>query len=205
MICALGVIARVFRGALPVKKTALTGACVTVVVHLAALWALASVGAKRLHDTRAGVTVISMSLISTSAKKHNLGIFRNEASATMTEPQKNGAQSDMLAESIARRRESVSLPPFDPYFAPEELHTHPQPVAEIILDDECLQAGTTILKLWISETGHVDRIDIVSGAGGKNCVERAKLALSHASFAPGMRDGAPVKSLWFVEIWHQET
>lgn len=181
------------------------GACMTVAMHLIALWALASVGEKRLHDTHVGVTVISMSLISNSAKKHNLGIFRNKAIPTKTEAHKKESQSDMLAESIAQRREYVWLPPFDPYFLPEELHTHPQPVAEIVLDDECLQSGTTTLKLWISETGHVDRIDIVSSAADENCVERTKLAFGRAIFSPGMRDGAPVKSLWFVEIWHQET
>lgn len=204
MIFGVCEIKQLFRRALTSRKSALIGVCMTIAMHLIALCALSSVGAKRLHDKHLGATVISMSLILTSAKRRDLGIFRKESSPTKTEAKKKWTQFDMVAESIAQQRVPISLPPFDPYFLPEELHTHPQPVEEIVLDDECLRSGTTTLKLWVSETGHVDRIDIVSSAADENCVERAKLAFSKASFAPGIRDGAPVKSLWFVEIWHQE-
>lgn len=196
--------ARWIRRWLEVRKPALTGACFTVVVHILALCALAYGGAKRMHDTQSTMTVVSMSLMSARATRHDLGVPLATRSVTTTDTRKDGAENDKLAASVAQRRERVSLPPFDPYFLPEELTGHPQPVSEIVLDDECLRAGTTTLKLSISETGHVDRIDVVSSAAGEGCVERAKQAFGDATFAPGMREGVPVKSLWYVEIWHPD-
>lgn len=188
-----------------VRKSVLTGVCLTVALHLFALCALVSGNGKRIHDTQSRATVVSMSLISASANSHELGIPLANAGATTTAMRKGRSGDDKLALSIAQRRESVSLPLFDPYFLPEELSSHPQPVSEIVLDEECLKAGTTTLKLSISETGRVDRIDVVSSAAGDKCVERAKQAFGDATFSPGMREGVPVKSLWFVEIWHPNT
>lgn len=134
-----------------------------------------------------------------------MGIPFTKARATTTVMRQGRGDDEKLALTIAQRRESVSLPLFDPYFLPEELGSHPQPVSQIVLDDACLNAGTTTLKLSINATGRVDRIDVVKSAAGDQCVERAKQAFGDATFTPGMREGVPVKSLWFVEIWHPDT
>lgn len=90
-----------------------------------------------------------------------------------------------------------------PYYYPaSELDTRAHPLTAIDLPDPAdrTMSGYLVLRLLIDEAGEVDRvIDVVDDA--QPSFEReARAAFARARYAPGTRDGRPVKSELLIEI-----
>jgi hypothetical protein len=61
-------------------------------------------------------------------------------------------------------------------------------------------ASLVVLAVFINEAGTVDRIVPLTDTPGNPFRESAAAAFSRARFAPGLRNGAPVKSRMLVEV-----
>jgi protein TonB len=82
------------------------------------------------------------------------------------------------------------------------LNPGPRPLDEIEPDypDPYLREGTVVLRLLISETGHVDDVAVVRSQPSGVFEQAALDAFGKARFAPGLAAGTPVKSQITVEV-----
>jgi periplasmic protein TonB len=98
---------------------------------------------------------------------------------------------------------AAPLPAAPEYALGIRLDPGPRPLADIEPDypDEAhLREGTVVLRLLISDTGHVDDVAVVR-AQPRGVFEQAAIdAFAKARFAPGMAAGTPVKSQITVEV-----
>jgi protein TonB len=89
------------------------------------------------------------------------------------------------------------------YALSTSLDPGPRPLDEIdpdYPDTVNLRSGTVVLRLLISDTGHVDDVGVVR-AEPQGVFEKAAIeAFAKARFSPGMASGAPVKSQIRVEV-----
>jgi len=81
-------------------------------------------------------------------------------------------------------RRPIALLPVDP--------AYPQPAPK--------HARLVVLAILINEAGTVDRVVPLTDSPGDPLRESAAAAFSRARFAPGLRNGAPVKSRMLVEV-----
>jgi outer membrane biosynthesis protein TonB len=89
------------------------------------------------------------------------------------------------------------------YFNASELDR--RPIALLPVDPEYPQpapkhASLVVLAVFINEAGTVDRVVPLTDTPGDPLRESAAAAFSRARFAPGLRNGAPVKSRMLVEV-----
>jgi len=89
------------------------------------------------------------------------------------------------------------------YFNASELDR--RPIALLPVDPEYPEpapkhASLVLLAILINETGSVDRVVPLTDSPGDLLRESAAAAFSKARFAPGLRNGAPVKSRMLVEV-----
>ena len=97
----------------------------------------------------------------------------------------------------------LALPAAPDYLLGARLDPGPRPLDEIepdYPDPENLREGVVVLRLLISDTGHVDNVAVVR-AQPRGVFEQAALdAFSKARFSPGLAAGMPVKSQITVEV-----
>ena len=96
-----------------------------------------------------------------------------------------------------------SLPPAPDYVPGIRLDPGPRPLEDIepdYPDPVFLRQGTVVLRLLISDTGHVDDVAVVRSQPPGVFEESAVEAFGKARFAPGRAAGVPVKSQITVEI-----
>jgi protein TonB len=126
------------------------------------------------------------------------------------------ASVDRKAEKAESRPPARALPqtePVDPSqralaAAPDyafglRLDPGPRPLDEIepdYPDGLRLRSGTVVLRLLISDTGHVDDVSVVRAEPVGVFEQAAIEAFAKARFAPGMAGGRPVKSQIRVEV-----
>jgi protein TonB len=95
------------------------------------------------------------------------------------------------------------LPAAPEYALGIRLDPGPRPLEEIepdYPDAVHLREGTVVLRLLISDTGHVDDVAVVRSQP-RGVFEQAAIdAFAKARFAPGMAAGTPVKSQIIVEV-----
>lgn len=98
---------------------------------------------------------------------------------------------------------STSLAAAPEYALGINLDPGPRPLDEIdpdYPDPVRLRSGTVVLRLLISDTGHVDEVGVVR-ADPPGVFEQAAIdAFSKVRFAPGMAGGRPVKSQIRIEV-----
>jgi hypothetical protein len=98
----------------------------------------------------------------------------------------------------------ISGIPVPHYYAPEELSQRARIVQDIdpmlgVLADVPGQ-GRAILKLWVNETGGVDRVDTESSTLDGMFEEALQTQFLSVWFQPAERTGIPVKSLMRIEV-----
>lgn len=89
------------------------------------------------------------------------------------------------------------------YFSASELDRRPialLPVDPEIPDPAPPYATLVLLAILINETGSVDRVIPLTDTPGNPFRESAAAAFARARFAPGIRNGAAVKSRMLVEV-----
>ena len=97
---------------------------------------------------------------------------------------------------------ATALPAAPDYALGIRLDPGPRPLDNIEPDypDPYLREGTVVLRLLISETGHVDDVAVVRSEP-RGVFEQAAIdAFGKARFAPGLAAGTPVKSQITVEV-----
>ena len=96
-----------------------------------------------------------------------------------------------------------ALPSAPGYLTGVHLDPGPRPLEDIepdYPDPVHLREGTVVLRLLISETGHVDDVAVVRAAPPGVFEQAALDAFGKAKFAPGRAAGTPVKSQITVEV-----
>jgi protein TonB len=107
-----------------------------------------------------------------------------------------------IAQAAMPSNAATALPAAPDYALGIRLDPGPRPLDAIEPDypDPFLREGTVVLRLLISETGHVDDVAVVRSEP-RGVFEQAALdAFGKARFAPGLAAGAPVKSQITVEV-----
>jgi protein TonB len=97
---------------------------------------------------------------------------------------------------------ATALPAAPDYALGIRLDPGPRPLDDIEPDypDPHLREGTVVLRLLISETGHVDNVAVVRSQPSGVFEQAALDAFGKARFAPGLAAGTPVKSQITVEV-----
>lgn len=89
------------------------------------------------------------------------------------------------------------------YYPSEELERRPQPLVHIEPRFPQLAAapsGRVLLRLYIGETGLVERVEVESADAHADFVAAAREAFAAARFLPGMKGGAAVRSAMRLEV-----
>lgn len=64
--------------------------------------------------------------------------------------------------------------------------------------------GWVILELFISASGHVDRIETLSSEAPDEFIESARQTFLQSPFSPGMKDNVPVPSRIKIEVRYKQ-
>ena len=110
--------------------------------------------------------------------------------------------TEAVAPAAMPSNAATALPAAPDYALGVRLDPGPRPLDDIEPDypDPYLREGTVVLRLLISETGHVDDVAVVRSEP-RGVFEQAALdAFGKARFAPGLAAGTPVKSQITVEV-----
>ena len=113
-----------------------------------------------------------------------------------------GLTGSHVAPAAMPSNAATALPAAPDYALGVRLDPGPRPLDAIEPDypDPYLREGTVVLRLLISETGHVDDVAVVRSEP-RGVFEQAALdAFGKARFAPGLAAGTPVKSQITVEV-----
>lgn len=88
------------------------------------------------------------------------------------------------------------------YYPASELDRGPRPITAIDLGEpgEAALEGYLILRLLIDETGRVDDVIVVLNDAQPALEGNARAAFAGARYAPGLKNGQPVKSQMMIEI-----
>jgi protein TonB len=114
--------------------------------------------------------------------------------------------SPQPAPALATREEtrtSRSISPAPRYFAAHELDRGPQIQSHVEPRFPALAlgpSGRVVLRLYVDETGRVDRIAVESGDPTGGFEASAREAFAAARFLPGVKGGVPVKALVRIEV-----
>ncbi len=141
------------------------------------------------------------------AAKHERGPTRAAETSGARSPAAGDrkAEPESAAQVTAAAMPSTAtaaLPAAPDYALGVRLDPGPRPLDDIDPEypDPYLREGTVVLRLLISETGHVDNVAVVRAAPAGVFEEAALEAFAKARFAPGLAAGTPVKSQITVEV-----
>lgn len=135
-----------------------------------------------------------------------------EASGDAQAPSMASATRDVRQAELASKPDADPVQPSGteaplpaaPDYAPGiRLDPGPRPLDDIdpdYPDPVHLREGTVVLRLLISDTGHVDDVAVVRSQPRGVFEQAAVDAFAKARFAPGMAAGTPVKSQITVEV-----
>ena len=97
----------------------------------------------------------------------------------------------------------AALPAAPDYLLGAALDPGPQPIGEIepeYPDSANLQEGVVVIRVLISDTGHVDNVAVVKSEPKGLFEDAAIVAFARAQFSPGRAAGVAVKSQITVEV-----
>ena len=116
--------------------------------------------------------------------------------------ERHGAETVAPAAAAMPSTAANALPAAPEYALGVRLDPGPRPLDDIEPDypDPYLREGTVVLRLLISETGHVDDVAVVRSQPTGVFEQAALDAFGKARFAPGLAAGTPVKSQITVEV-----
>jgi len=88
------------------------------------------------------------------------------------------------------------------YYSASELDRRPRPITAIDLDEpgQAAPEGYLILRLLIDEAGQVDDVIVVLNDAPPALERNARAAFTKARYAPGLKNGQPVKSQLMIEV-----
>jgi protein TonB len=113
------------------------------------------------------------------------------------------ARNSPVGAGVAAAGASDALAAAPDYALGAQLDPGPRPLDEIdpeYPDTVRLRSGAVVLRLLISETGHVDEVGVVRAEPPGVFEQAAIEAFAKARFAPGMAGGRPVKSQIRIEV-----
>jgi TonB family protein len=119
-----------------------------------------------------------------------------------------GSRDSRLAPAAEHPAQMRMDKRFSEYIPRLQLERPPVPIEEVQLEypPEALgQSGTVVLRLFISEFGSVDEVEIVSATPPGVFDSAARRDFARVRFAPGTRFGLAVKSQLQIEVTYAPT
>jgi hypothetical protein len=187
----------------------------SVLLHLLCAWQFLSYSRMRsLTLVDASTFPLGIAPISLYLKEDN-GQGRQSVDPAVTTFQKQVTPSSQPDRKLAQHRVAIGEPrgvdelhastrQRTYYFAPEQLQSHPTPLSDFDFDVSCVSSNKVKFKVWISEHGVVDNVQIVHDKVAfvdQDCLDRIAQSIANVRFTPGQRNAAPVASLWYIEVW----
>lgn len=160
---------------------------------------------KRAQSTQVVVRTLPASPIRESAVIALAPATTEPPLAAETDPQQ---QTPQTSESSERQPAQESAPPPDTqpdYWPRKWLTASPTPLEPpLVLYPESETQGQTegwvILELFISASGHVDKIDVLTSEAPEEFIESARRTFLQAPFTPGLKDNVAVPSRIKIEV-----
>jgi hypothetical protein len=96
--------------------------------------------------------------------------------------------------------------PSEVYYTASEVDTRAAPVTAIELETEEVRMlapnaiGKIVLKLWIDQSGKVDRVTPLASDMSSTITDQAVAAFSNAQYQPATRQGKAVKTISVIEV-----
>lgn len=90
-----------------------------------------------------------------------------------------------------------------PYWPADDLERSPQPELSWVVDEselERVRHARVLLKLWVSELGRIDRVELLQAEPAGDWPSRALRFLADTRMLPGVRAGQAVNATVVVEI-----
>lgn len=112
-------------------------------------------------------------------------------------------QVRFFAEQIPAGAAASGTPRAPRYYAVEQLDQRPQIMTHVEPSFPALAlapVGRVVLRLYVDETGKVDRVAVESDDPNGAFAQSAREAFAGARFLPGMRRGVAVRALVRVEV-----
>ena len=121
-------------------------------------------------------------------------------------------QTPQTSESSEHQPAQESAPPRDTqpdYWPRKWLTASPTPLEPpLVLYPESETQGQTegwvILELFISASGHVDKIDVLTSEAPEEFIASARRTFLQASFMPGLKDNVAVPSRIKIEVRYEQ-
>lgn len=91
----------------------------------------------------------------------------------------------------------------NPYWPADDLERSPQPELSWVVDEselERVRHARVLLKLWVSELGRIDRVEVLQAEPAGDWPSRALRFLADTRMLPGLREGQAVNATVVVEI-----
>lgn len=103
----------------------------------------------------------------------------------------------------------VLIAPLQTYYPAKELDQRPNPLIPVVPQvPDGADPGdvVVVLRLWVSDSGRVDRAQVLTASMDERFAKNALSAFDDARFQPGIKDGRPVGSLLTIEVvFHAES
>lgn len=90
-----------------------------------------------------------------------------------------------------------------PYWPADDLERSPQPELSWVVDEselERVRHARVLLKLWVSDLGRIDRVELLQAEPAGDWPSRALRFLADTRMLPGLREGQAVNATVVVEI-----
>jgi|GEM_PF-3906898 len=155
------------------------------------------------HRTAPIVSVTMQTAIATAEEQKSQAPSPHPTAPPTRSVQLPGTATEHANDSIDDRS-APSLIPGDHYFTGDEVTAHAFPIRAFPLMSNCLENAHVKLKLWISESGKVDRIEALETNLDDVCERIAESALNLTPFSPAKRGDDAVKSIWLVELMPEQ-
>jgi hypothetical protein len=143
--------------------------------------------------------------VNLDSRQHQTSVIDSGYAPVATEPKPNsGAQSTDLPGP------SLITVPVDVYYTASEVDARATPITAIELETEEVRMlplnaiGKIVLKLWIDQSGKVEKISPLATDMSPTITDQAIGAFSNTSYQPAIRHGQPVKTVSVIEINYAE-
>jgi hypothetical protein len=117
-----------------------------------------------------------------------------------------GLVSDSGAPNGEMSGHSLIALPDDDYYPASEVDVRATPISAIDLDTEEVRMlasnaiGKTVLKLWIDQSGKVEKVSPLSSDMSSTITDQAVAAFSNARYQAATRHGHAVKTISVIEV-----
>jgi hypothetical protein len=181
---------------------------ISLLIHLVIIYGVPWAPAGGNHSARsvnASDVPHRLSVMLATASTAKLTSAQPEVAHEPAMPEVVGAETNAPSDSSKSATDTAFSTALQTrYFNVADLDQHPAIINEIPDNPpellEYPQGGEIVLRLWINETGQVDKVETVSSNLPPAFIASAQNTFLHAVFTPGRKQGAAVATLMDIAV-----